>query len=353
MNYVLLSVSAVVLFIVSATLNISGYTQLFPKSVIVVSIVLAGLELAKFTIVGVVFNLGDLVSKKLKVILSLFIVVLIFISTVGHYAVLTSYYVKSYQNKDILVKDTKYLDNQIVYIKEQIKDLKAIYQDYPKGHSTKRLIAYKKVKPDIDRLQKELNELQKQKYQTIKETNNEDKKNTNIFQASADLLGINANKLASLIIFILSLIIDPMTLLMVYTAGAVKKNIEKRKEQQRLKEEELKQKELENKQIEEDLHLFRKLTEARDYNVNNTTIDDIVEFNDDEVIDFFPHLDTKEKQEWFKLALVWREYGFMNDKDILTIDFDKIRDLDIDNIYDKYKDMYLSKSKEIEEKKIE
>jgi len=332
MKHYLLQISSVLLFIVSATLNITGYIKLFPNSVWMAGSILAGLELAKFTIVGVVYNMKDGVGNSIKFILSLFLVLLILISVVGHYAMLTSFYTSSNTKSIELVDNTKFIKERMSEVKVNIEELRALYKDFPKGYASKRMKVYTKVKPQIDALQLEYKQLVKQLNSERLETQSEHKEHTNIFKASADLMSVSADSFALFIIMLLSVILDPLALLMVFTSHKVS-TYRYNKEIEAV--EVLEQQKALSIQ-EEPNALYKSLTEMRDRSIYRTSVKDIMEMSVADLSEFKSvRLNTKGDRDWFKLALIWREYGSIVNNE-LVIDFTDVRDININTVYGKY-----------------
>lgn len=345
-NYILLQISSILLFVVSATLNILGYINLFPNSVWMAGSVLAGLELAKFTIVGVVYNIGDAISKQVKVLLSGFLVFLIVISVIGHYAMLTSFY-SSNQSTALVIDDNKqFISSRMTEIKEEVLELRALYKDFPKGYATKRMRVYNKVKPQIDSLQEEYKDLRGQLNVERLAKQDENSNNANIFQASADLMGVSADKFALFIIMMLSIILDPLALLMVYTAHKVSHyRAEQRDRQITLEDLEQVKVEAHTKALEglksdseKIAHnvLIDSLNKVKSVTIYQTSIKDIMLMSKDSLKEFKEiRLNTKGDRDWFKLALVWKEFGQVEHNDI-TMDFNKIKNVNVNIIYGKY-----------------
>jgi len=342
-NYPLLQISSIALFIVSATLNILGYINLFPNSVWMAGSVLAGLELAKFTIVGVVYNMGDAISKSVKSLLSVFLVFLIFISIVGHYAMLTSFYTSNQSTSFIIDDNKQFIKNRMTEIKDEIAELRALYKDFPKGYATKRMRVYKQVEPQIRALQSEYKELRLQFNTERLAKQDEVKSNTNIFKASADLLGVSADKFALFIITMLSIIIDPLALLMVFTAHNVshhKSKLSPTAEDIELAKMEGRKEALEGLKRESEAiahnALIKALTDVKSKSIYQVSIKDIMLMSDKEVSTFKDtRLNTKGDRDWFKLALVWREFGTI-ENDEIVMDFSYVKNINLNEIYGKY-----------------
>jgi len=345
-NYILLQISSILLFIVSATLNILGYINLFPNSVWMAGSVLAGLELAKFTVVGVVYNIGDAISSGIKWMLSLFLVLLILISVVGHYTMLTSFYVSNQSTALVIEDNSKFIKDRMIEIKSEVKELRALYKDFPKGYASKRMRVYNKVKPQLDALQLEYKHLRVSLNKERVNKQDENKKNANIFKASADLMGISAKQFALFIISILSIILDPLALLMVYTAHKVS-HFRMKSKNDLITLEDLEQAKLEGqtkaleslKQEEADIKhnkFINALTNVRSRSIYSISVKDVMMWDDFEIKKFKEHrLNTKDDRDWFKLALVWKEYGKIEHNEI-TMDFSKVKNVNLNTVYGKY-----------------
>jgi len=361
MNYWLLSASSVILFLVSASLNIDGYIHLFPNSVYMAGTILAGLELAKFTIVGVVYNIEHHISTFVKVILSAFLGLLILISVIGHYAILTSFYTSN-QSSSIIIKDnTAFYKNRMEEIKTEIADLQALYKNYPKGYASKRLKVYNSVRPQIDELQSEYKELFAKLSKEREKGHTELKNNSNIFEASAKLMGVTTDKFALYIIMLVSLILDPLALLMVYTAHSFKSNFQKA-EEKNLNidtievqketplpnlEEKTQDKVLESNEVDgvnnevRDIQnsknsLYQKLIDIQNIKLYGSTVRDVMSWNDYEVKSYkASFLKTKLDRYWFKLALVWREVGTI-DNGVMVLDESVVDTINPNEIYGRF-----------------
>jgi len=342
MKYFLLQISSILLFGVSATLNITGYINLFPNSVWMAGSILAGLELAKFTIVGVVYNMEDAIGKGIKSLLSLFLILLILISVIGHYAMLTSFYTSNQSTAIELGDNTHFIKTRMIEVKANIEELRALYKDFPKGYATKRMKVYKQVEPQIDKLQLEYKGLVEELNKARLQTQVEHKDNTNIFKASADLMGISSDKFALFIIILISVILDPLALLMVFTSHNVSNHIAKKKEEEQIEliRLEAENKALESKEAKDKViahnQLIRVLTDVKGRIVSDTSIEDIMGMGATDLSEFkATKLNSKEDREWFKLALLWREYGSIEGKD-MSMDFSLLKDININSIYGRY-----------------
>lgn len=329
-NY-LLQISSIFLFFVSATLNILGYINLFPKSIYMAGSVLAGLELAKFTIVGVVYNTTS-VSKKLKALLTIFLTLLILISVIGHYAMLTSFYSQNKLTSSIIADNTIFLENRVKEVNSNITELQSLYQEFPEGYASKKMKVYNEVKPQIDALQLEykslIDELNTERLAKLKEK----KDNANVFEASAELMDVSSDTFAFYIIMGLSIILDPLALLMVFTAHSFSSKKEDAKSS--LEEErDLAIKELEEfKSNEKYNKLVTYLTDMKNSSLFNKTVRDVMIFDEVMLAEFKKSLLTKKDREWFKMALIWRKFGKVGPTDI-SMDFNKVRNTSINEIY--------------------
>lgn len=250
LKYVTVLIVAICLTLVSASMTVIGFTSLYAGRTIVISALFVILEITKATIFGIIFVYGD---KKHKVPLLVIVTFLIILSFIGHISYLSYAY---HSNKTALqvskeyftqTKDThntrlKDLDYQIQLLKEQIqvgkdeiqtltktaKDLQTADSRHWATTTNKRRI--KEIQDSNLKLLADIKELTAEKSRVMEDSLSSTKTqgqqiaettNRSVFQYTADIFNTTQDKLASVINFILALVIDTLALVMLWVAGGM------------------------------------------------------------------------------------------------------------------------------------
>lgn len=250
---------ALILTLVSATMNISGYITLYSHSHIIVAIIFSSLELAKASIFGIAL-VHRHITKYQKTLLFSFASLLLIISFLGHLSFLSRAYninktaldnskIISQSLTDSYNQQLTAIDNQIQTLTESNQTLKDELETinnniarYTTPNSSNWI--YRQNKDRIQTLttsiqdnNKSIQSLYQQKQQLIQQNLSNQQSitthNTNIasrssFEYTASIFNISQDKLASIINIVLSLAIDPMALLLLWTGTTI---IERRRQE--------------------------------------------------------------------------------------------------------------------------
>lgn len=222
-NFLLLS--AIIVSIISSTLTVLGYVNLFTGYVLMVGSLLVALELAKFTIATVVITYTPKRKEhrlKQKPWLVAIMFVLMIVASIGHYSYLSKAYYSSKLEMNTIEVTTDLSEVRMNEIQSQIESLNAMYTNIPDTHTTKKMNMYKQIKPQVEGLQHELKQLRAEKIERTKSLATEENQKIGAMKYTAQLLGIEEGKLANFIILLISILIDPVALLLSSVAFSVR-----------------------------------------------------------------------------------------------------------------------------------
>jgi hypothetical protein len=212
-NPTFILISALIITLISAYLTIHGYIGLFSGYTLQIGIMLAALEISKFTIASAI--LTSTVKTVQRPFLIVIMIILVMIAFIGHYSYLSQAYFNNKINFQVGQVEEKMIDERIENIKLEISSLKETYESFhPVNYRTKRLVAYEKVKEPIKKLNTELVSLMNDKREMLSRLKTKDSKQEGTMIYTSELLGINEDTLANIIIIALALIIDPLGLLL-------------------------------------------------------------------------------------------------------------------------------------------
>lgn len=316
---------AIGLTLVSSAMTILGYNNLYAGRTIVISSLFVVLEFAKATIFGIVLVYAE---KKHKHILLALAGVLILLSFVGH----LSYLSKAYHSNKVSVQVTQELtaqtrdahtaqladiEAQITIIQEQINagkseidTLNTSAEGLESANSRHWAVSTnkKRVKEiqdqntkhsqDIRALYTQKAELLNKSIDTTRVAHQTltDTTDRSVFQYTADMFGVTQDRLASIINFLLALVIDSLALTMLWTAGTMwrqRKRYSKRMKQVKPEDEVLPTK-LPDENYEQ--YLFE-----------GHTIQDVTKLSDEEVQVLKARVKTQAQLNWLNFALSVRK----------------------------------------------
>ncbi len=250
LKYITVLAVAICLTLISASMTVIGFTSLYAGRTIVISALFVILEITKATIFGIIFVYGD---KKHKLPLIIIVSFLIVLSFIGHISYLSyayqsnkaalqvskEYLAQTNDSNEMRLKD---LDYQIKLLKEQIqegkdeiqmlataaKDLQSADSRHWATSANKKRI--KEIQDTNLKLLADIKELTAEKSKTIEDSLINAKiqgqqiaetTNRSVFQYTAELFNTTQDKLASVINFILALVIDTLALVMLWVAGGM------------------------------------------------------------------------------------------------------------------------------------
>lgn len=317
---------AIGLTLVSSAMTILGYNSLYAGRTIVISSLFVVLEFAKATIFGIVLVYAE---KKHKHILLALAGILIILSFVGH----LSYLSKSYHSNKVSVQTTQELtaqtrdahttqladiESQITMLQEQINAGKAEIETLTSAaegfdNANSRHWAVSTSKSRIKEIQtqnaqtnQQIMELYTRKAELLNKsldttreahqtlTNTTDR---SVFQYTADMFGITQDRLASIINFLLALVIDTLALTMLWTAGTMwrqRKRYTKRMKQVKPTEDVIQPTKLPDENYEQ--YLFE-----------GHTIQDVTKLSDEEIQVLKSRVKTQAQLNWLNFALSVRK----------------------------------------------
>lgn len=330
LKYITVIAVAIGLTLVSAMMTISGYLSLYAGRTIIISALFIILELAKATIFGIVFVYAD---KKYKPILLTLATALIVLSFMGHTSYLNHAYASNKveaqvsrefitQTKDTHDTQLKDLDFQIQLLREQIQQGKdeiqsltdtatglqtANARNWALGTNKRRIKEIQdtnlKLSQDIKDLYAQKKSLLNDSLQSTKDAGRKQAETTNrsVFQYTADMFGTTQDKLASVINFILALVIDTLALTMLWVSGEMWKQRKRyNKRVATIKENELK--ELQKQQTPQEVQ-----DNLEQYLFNGKSVQDVIGMNDSEVAALKTKVKTKAQLDWLNFALELRK----------------------------------------------
>lgn len=241
---------ACVLTIISAVMNVSGYISLYQQSSIIISMLFISLEVAKATIFGIVFIIGD---RTQKIILLLFAVLLVTISFLGHLSFLSRAYNVTKNETRILEESSKIhkdtIEDQIQLIDSQIDNMKTLldrnnseyetiktnidsYQNansknWAYNTNKKRMKEISETNSDINNKLQKLYEQKREIINSKKDYSETNKDITHkiainsVFDYTSKIFNVTTDTLSTYINIILSIVIDPIALILLWTGNSL------------------------------------------------------------------------------------------------------------------------------------
>jgi hypothetical protein len=267
----------------SAYLTVTGYMKLFSSISVVIASILMVLELAKIVIAGVVvkYRMKEVPQKPFLVGILLALVLL---SAVGHYGFLTSAYFSNKDTVKVLDETKEDIDDRKKAVQERIDLLTKLYNDIPDKMVTQKRQMYKDTYDELKELRDEIRLLNKEKLDSVKSVTREAHE-ASIIQFTAQMLGLQPDTLANLIIFVLSAILDPLALFMVSTFTSIPKPTYRKVSSR------------------SEINVMT----VKDYDVDGHSVDDIVEMSEEQIRSILSIFNSKNKRLWLASALCWRE----------------------------------------------
>lgn len=213
---------------VSAFMTIVGFMNFFFLNKLVIGFLFGAIELVKFVSATIIFNNTN-ISKKHKVGLFLFLSILITISTIGHYSYLSQSFFSNKETANIKVErineEKNMLLSNISDLEKENTRLENEVNLLPENRKTQRreltFKNNKKIKENINKIAEN-----REKLIELSETLEKEKSISVDKSASTNTLkafGSDSDKYASFLIFLLSLIIDPLAFYFAYLFGNLKR----------------------------------------------------------------------------------------------------------------------------------
>lgn len=357
---IIILIIAFALTLTSAVMNISGYITLYSEASAIIAIIFIALELTKAAIFGIALTLATKTQKSLLVGFALFLLV---ISFLGHLSFLSRAYNinKSDLDNSTMMQETlteshstqtQIIDDQIATVKSQLEsnnvELKTIqdnitaYRNDNKTNSANWVYTTNKkriqeITNDNKELNQQLTDLYKQKQavaqQRIDTTKQLTEVNSNIasrsaFIYTASIFNTTQDKLAQIINIVLSLAIDPLALIMLWTGTSLIQRKQDEKQQQQETQiidtdnhyETIEQESIteqpEPKHIPpEQIDIYN----AHKYTYQGYTLDDIMNLDTDTINNLKYTMKTKLAKEWLNACITIRNNKhFYHKQDVET-----------------------------------
>lgn len=345
---------AFALTLTSAIMNISGYVTLYSEASVIIATIFITLELTKAAIFGIALTLATKTQKSLLVGFAIFLLI---ISFLGHLSFLSRAYNinKSDLDNSTIMQETlteshstqtQIIDDQIATVKAQLEsnnvELKTIqdnitaYRNDNKTNSANWVYTTNKkriqeITNDNKELNQQLTDLYKQKQsvaqQRIDTTKQLTEVNSNIasrsaFIYTASIFNTTQDKLAQVINIVLSLAIDPLALIMLWTGTSLIQRKQDEKQQQQetqiINTESIKEQE----QTPEPKHIPPEqidIYNAHKYTYQGYSLDDIMNLDTDTINNLKYTMKTKLAKEWLNACITIRNNKhFYHKQDVET-----------------------------------
>ncbi len=223
---VFLGFSAAVVSVTGAFFSISGLTKLFSGAPLAVMVMAGALELAKMVSASFLHRNWSKMHFIMKFYLSLAVGILMAITSMGIFGYL-SY---AYQNTSMELKNTMvqidFLESQERKIKTEVDRLQKNLDEIPANRVTRRLEAQKELEPQFQALQKQSIEVQmKLRTENLKKLGFQMEIGPVIYVA--ELFGAKTDNVATYLIILFVFVFDPLAVCLVLaTSFAVKQREE-------------------------------------------------------------------------------------------------------------------------------
>lgn len=217
----LMSTVAVGLFLVSGYLTVAGYASLFSTNKEIIVSLLIMMEISKFSIATVVINQKILGSY--RYILSAFLVILVLLASIGHYGYLSSLHSVNETKNEVQDESLSYTNSRITMLINDKENLQRQYDSFDAtAQATRKERLYKSIQPKIDEINLELDRLSKEKMAMISIKDSVSHKESIAMGYTAKLLGMTVDQFASILISLLSIIIDPLVIVLASLSAKMK-----------------------------------------------------------------------------------------------------------------------------------
>lgn len=253
-RYIVIFIIAIALTLTSAIMNISGYISLYSESATIIAVIFITLELTKAAIFGIALVTASSLQKRLLVS---FATLLLIISFLGHLSFLSrAYNINKTELENSTTLHTAITDSsksQIEIIDAQISQLKnsleisnselttiqnniQAYKDKPNSSNWVYTSNKKRIQEIMEHnknITEQINSLYQQKQKIVDNQISQAKQVTEVasniasrsaFTYTASIFNTTQDRLASIINIVLSLAIDPLALIMLWTGTSLLNN---------------------------------------------------------------------------------------------------------------------------------
>jgi hypothetical protein len=219
---IFLGFSAAVVSVTGAFFSISGLTKLFSGAPMAVMVMAGALELAKMVSASFLHRNWSQMHFIMKFYLSLAVGILMCITSMGIFGYLSF----AYQHSSMELKNTlvqiDFLESQERKIKNEVDRLQKNLDEIPTNRVTRRMEAQKEMEPEFQSLQKQSIEVQmKLRTENMKKLGFQMEIGPVIYVA--ELFGAKTDNVATYLIILFVLVFDPLAVCLVLaTSFAVK-----------------------------------------------------------------------------------------------------------------------------------
>lgn len=337
MQGIIVTVVAVALTLTSATMTILGYTSLYSQNSFIIASLFVVLECAKATIFGVILVQGKVHHKLLLTTLAAFLIVTSFI---GH----LSYLSKSYHTNQVAIQgnteindslrnstssQVQGIDAQIEILNQEIQAgnaeiaqirqransfSKASERNWVLQSNSKHIQSIlehnRQLSQEIQKLYQQRSSIQQdfnKQLQAIT-SNTNDIANRSVFKYTADIFHIEQNLLANIINILLSLVIDTLALVLLWVAGDMWNTTFQQIQKQSKKG---------IKEVKRPLTKAKNnitLENAKNFNFEGYTVDDVVSMSDKEIENLRNLVKSEDQLNWLNSALTIRNHADVRGK---------------------------------------
>jgi len=211
----LLAITAFLLAMTGASFSIAGLAKLFAGASTAVAAMAAALELAKLVVTGFLYRYWGHIHRLMRIYLSIAVLTLIAITSVGIYGFLShAYQISSLQLKtDSLKIQTLQADN--ARVEKRIGEIQKFIEDIPRSRVSRKFEFQKKYDPELRKLAKQsesiIAAISVAKTQMLKT-------NTEIGPAIflAEALNVEIDTVVKYLILVFVLVFDPLAVCLVF-----------------------------------------------------------------------------------------------------------------------------------------
>ena len=214
----LLGFTGLLISSIGAFFSIIGLTHLFAGAPISVGVMAGALELAKLVVAGFLYRYWGHVNVVMRSYLSVAIIVLSAITSLGIFGYLShAYQTSSLEMKTQQIQITQ-LKSQDAAIQGEIQKMEKFISEVPRNRISKKFVLYEQSRKQVKELNQQSAELIAQ-INTLQLKNVATQTDIGPLVDVAEITGISVDTIAKTLILIFVLVFDPLAICLVFAWG--------------------------------------------------------------------------------------------------------------------------------------
>ncbi|MDZ4676517.1 MAG: hypothetical protein SGI74_03325 [Oligoflexia bacterium] len=215
---VLLSIAAFSISLIGATFSVVGLAQLFSGAGKSVALMAAALEFAKIVSAGFLYRYWGHVNNLMRYYLSISVVALVAITSMGIFGYLSNAYQKSSLGLKTQLVKIESLEGENLRVVAEIKEVQQFIDSIPRNRITKKFAFQKEYAPYIRKLREKSDGISKEvQVMKLEILNTQTKIGPIIYVAKE--LGTDVDTVAKYLIFLFVSVFDPLAICLVFATS--------------------------------------------------------------------------------------------------------------------------------------